>query len=107
MKTAKKSNKEVAANTIKKMLTDIKEVYKILGFFEQDPNTFINEMRNKYISKLELTSEVIENMIVERNEAKKNKDYEKADRIREELDKNGIILNDTANGTIWDIKELY
>ena len=107
MKTAKKLNKEVAANTLKKMLTDIKEVYKILGFFEQDPDTFIKEIRNKYISQLNITTEIINEKISERNEEKKNRDFEKADKIREELDEKGIILNDTIDGTIWDIKALY
>ena len=27
--------------------------------------------------------------------------------IKKELDKKGIILNDTINGTTWDIKALY
>ena len=107
MKTAKKSNKQVAANTIEKMLKDIKEVYGILGLFEQNPNDFIEEMRKKYISNLNVNIEEIENRINERLEAKKNKDFDKADSIREELDKKGIILNDTIDGTLWDIKELY
>ena len=45
--------------------------------------------------------------IDERKDAKKNKDYETADKIRSELDSQGIILNDTVNGTVWDIKALY
>ena len=42
-----------------------------------------------------------------RAEAKKNKDFETADLIREELGKEGIILNDTKEGTNWDLKALY
>ena len=44
---------------------------------------------------------VIEQKIRERNEARKNRDYAKADAIRKELDAKGIILEDTANGTRW------
>ena len=107
MKTAKKANKEVAANTLKKMLNDIKEVYSILGLFEQNPGSFIKEIKDKYINKLGLNPQEIEEKITERLEAKKNKDFEKADKIREELDSKGIILNDTIDGTAWDLKELY
>ena len=39
--------------------------------------------------------------IEERNEAKKNKDYELADKIRNELLEKGIILKDTREGTIY------
>ena len=52
-------------------------------------------------------SELLGAKIDERKDAKKNKDYETADKIRSELDSQGIILNDTVNGTVWDIKALY
>ena len=45
----------------------------------------------------------IENMISKRNEAKKNKDYETADNIREELKEKGISIKDTKEGTIYEI----
>ncbi len=47
----------------------------------------------------------IENKIQERNIAKQNKDYEKADQIREELQKQNIILKDTREGTTFEIQK--
>ena len=46
--------------------------------------------------------EKIENLIEQRNQAKKNKEYEKADQIREELLNMGIIIKDTREGTIYE-----
>lgn len=43
----------------------------------------------------------IEELINERNAAKMNKDYKKADQIRLDLEKAGIILEDTPAGTRW------
>lgn len=43
----------------------------------------------------------IENLINKRNEAKLNKDFDTADKIREELSSMGITLEDSANGTKW------
>ena len=107
MESANKGNRNQIANTLVKDLEDIKEVYSILGFFEQKPEEFVQELKEKYLGKIGIDVEYIENEISKRAEAKSNKNYELADKIREELDEKGVILNDTRDGTIWDVKELY
>ncbi len=46
-------------------------------------------------------ADAIEAKIVERAEAKKNRDFATADRIRDELKAGGILLEDSADGTTW------
>ncbi|MBL7081226.1 MAG: cysteine--tRNA ligase [Candidatus Omnitrophica bacterium] len=40
-------------------------------------------------------------LIKERNEARKKHDFQKADKIRKDLEQKGILLEDTKAGTIW------
>ena len=47
-------------------------------------------------------AEEIEAMIAARAEAKKQKNYAEADRIRAALTERGITLTDTAQGTVWE-----
>ena len=107
IKNSDKLGTNLVSNTLLKIIEDIREVYSILGFFSQEPEEFIANMRNKYIKKLDINEDYIEDKIVERLEAKKDRNFEVADAIREELDKKGIILNDSKEGTTWDIKGLY
>ncbi len=51
--------------------------------------------------KEELLDEEIENLIQERQEARKAKDFAKADAIRDDLAAKGIILEDTREGVKW------
>ena len=46
----------------------------------------------------ELLDEDIEKLIEERNEARKNKDFARADEIRDMLKERNIILEDTPQG---------
>lgn len=46
-------------------------------------------------------SEEIEALIEERQQARKNKDWATADRIRDELNARGIVLKDTPSGVRW------
>jgi len=48
-----------------------------------------------------LLDSAIEELIQRRNEARKSKDYAEADRIRDELKEQGIILEDTPGGVRW------
>ena len=99
--------KEETANTLERILKNIQEVYGVLGLFAQEPSTFTAELKKKYLAKLEIEELYIEEQINKRAEAKKNRDFEQADKIRSDLDEKGIILMDSKEGTTWNVKALF
>lgn len=99
--------KEETANTLERILKNIEEVYGVLGLFKQEPKEFTTELKKKYLAKLQIEELYIEEQIKNRAEAKKNRDFEQADKIRSELDEKGIILMDSKEGTTWDVKALF
>ena len=69
-----------------KALELAKELLDVLGFS---------------VAKEELLDEEIEKMIAERNDARKAKDFKRADEIRDTLKAKGIVLEDTPQGVKW------
>jgi cysteinyl-tRNA synthetase len=75
----------------------LKKLANIIGLLETDPAEFLQSS----VSQDGLSDEDIEQKIRQRHEAKKNKNWSSADQIRDELTTNGIILEDSAEGTRW------
>ena len=72
----------------------------LMGILQEDPKSWF-EMNQ---SNKDFNKEEIDNLISERNEAKINKDYAKADMIRDELMSKGIEIMDSSSGTSWKVK---
>ena len=68
---------------------------EMLGLLYNDPETWLKGEKNG-----DETAE-IEEMIIKRAEAKKNKDWATADAIRNSLKERGIVLEDGPSGTTW------
>lgn len=70
----------------------------VIGIFQQDPEEWFGDDMDG-VSDEEVTK--IETLLTERIEAKDNKDFARADEIRDELLKMGIEIKDTREGTNW------
>jgi len=107
---------------IKSMEDDLNTADGIASIFElvKFANTNLNERSNKKViihaqntltelsnilGILSKTEEILEEeilkLIEERSEARKNKDFQLADEIRDSLQEQGIILEDTQDGVKW------
>ena len=78
---------------------DLNSALKFLGLFNENQEQF-NILRKK--SKLDVRE--IEKLIEQRNLARKDKDFKKADIIRLDLEKNGILIEDLNDKTHWKHK---
>lgn len=83
-------NKEVSKNVVEKAISMFDELTGVLGIV--------------YNRKSNEVDADIEALIEKRQEARKNKDWATADKIRDELKAKGIILKDTPQGVTW-VKE--
>ena len=63
-----------------------------------------NSVKSKNNLDKKTINEMINLLIVERQTARKNKDYRKSDLIRIKLEKAGVTINDLGNDTTWSLK---
>ncbi len=80
----------------KELVANIKMIGNLLGVGLKDAYTYFQ----LGISNSE--KEIIKKLITKRDQAKKIKDYQTSDKIREELLNMGIKIMDTPKGTIWE-----
>ena len=66
--------------------------------------TGVLNIANKSVEENDDLARTVEEMIAKRAEAKKNKDFALADKIREELLVMGIVIEDTRQGVKWKRK---
>lgn len=91
---------------IKKLLESSKEVLSevgnVLNIFGRTPEEWYRSLIIK--KKIKISEEEIIEKIKERQDARKKKDWEVADRIRKDLEEKRIILEDKDSRTDWRVK---
>ena len=68
----------------------------VLGILSEDPVAWLSKSDPDG-----LTAEVIDQMLIDRAEARATRDFSRADAIRDELNGAGIIIEDNASGATW------
>lgn len=87
------SDEKISENDSEKIIKAIRNIDQVFGFiFVEEPSSEVDEER-------------VNTLIQERLNAKKEKNFQRADEIRLMLEKEGIILEDTKDGTRWKEKK--
>ncbi len=77
---------------------DLFTITNALGIIQNSPESFFNEIASR---EIKIDEGKINKMIKQRNQARKDKDWAKADQIRVALLEMQIILEDSSQGTVW------
>jgi cysteinyl-tRNA synthetase len=65
---------------------------------------FQDEVKKKRLGAMGLSKEQVEGLIADRITARDNKDWARADAIRDELDALNVAVMDRADGCDWRVK---
>ena len=83
---------------------DLLRLGEVLGLFVSEPSAWLARSAQEGLSESGLSAEAIESLILERREARANKDFARSDQIRDDLAAKGVQLLDGPEGTTWKMK---
>lgn len=85
-------------------VTALKTAGEALGLLQDRPDVFLRKKKENWARSQGISPAAIETLITERERARSEKQWQEADRIRTELQNQGITLEDTPGGTIWKVR---
>ena len=82
------------------LLQELRDGADLLGLLKESPDAWL-----KSSDSVQLDENEIMKYISRRNEARRNKDFKTADKIRDQLIEKNILLKDGTKGTDWELIE--
>ena len=101
------SNEEPSAElaaTIDRIAHDLIAAGEILGILQREPEVALEEIRKLKVESLELDASEIDELVAEREQARADQDWDRADEIRDQLADMGIEIMDSPEGSEWRVK---
>jgi len=102
---AMKKKGKAARSSIEDAQAGFRALQSELGLGSEPSGVILRRIRDRRARERGLEAALVERRIAERTDARKSKDFEAADRIREELAAQGVELLDGAEGTGWTIAD--
>ncbi len=82
----------------------ITKFMNILGLIKQNPQHYVQEKQDALMASITISPTEIEQLITERNQARTDKNWARADEIRDLLLEHNIEMKDGAKGTTWVVR---
>lgn len=103
---AKKKKRAMARMVAIEVLGKIKKLDDVYGMFGENPAEYLARHREKAAKRAGVSLDWIQQKIDERLAARDDKNWAKADEIRDELLAKGVVLMDSPSGTDWAVNDV-
>ena len=101
---AGKAASGATAPLMAEILAVFDKIGAVLGLLREEPDAYFRQDRERRIAQLGLDVGEIEHLLEERTKARAQKDWRRADEIRELLAARKVVIQDSPSGTVWGIE---
>ena len=91
--------------TIASEMADVLRMGNILGILLDSPVAYFDEKQKQILEQKAVDPAVIAKLVEKRDAARKAKDWDKADQIRNQLAEMDVVIEDRPDGTVWKIND--
>ncbi|BBO67000.1 cysteine--tRNA ligase [Desulfosarcina alkanivorans] len=92
-----------ADGSLATLSADLVRMGQALGILQQSWQSYFEQRSRTRLRDMAISADAIDALVAERTVARSEKNWKRADEIRQQLEKDGIILEDKADGTRWKV----
>jgi cysteinyl-tRNA synthetase len=85
----------------------LKKHGQIMALFQENAAPFLETLDDMILTKRGVTRNSIDQLVSERWKARQEKNYARSDELRGELSKLGVLVQDSAEGSNWEVDKTH
>jgi cysteinyl-tRNA synthetase len=95
---------DVDQRTLRAVQKALALVGGVLGLWDESPDGVLGRMEARRQAERGVDAKQVEQLLQERAEARRKKDFARADAIRQQLSQMGVSIKDGPSGTTWEMR---
>lgn len=76
---------------------------RMLALFQEPAQDFLRNLDDRLLKEKGLVREEVDQLVRERSQARLDKNFQRSDELRDQLKSLGILVQDSAEGTEWEV----
>jgi len=100
---AKKPKMKMKLHALVTMKEQVKKALAILGLCQEEPEMGLAQIQDYLVRSKKVDLEKVQSLLNDREQARSEKEWGKADELRDQLLEMGVAVMDTPSGTEWQV----
>lgn len=83
----------------------VKSQGEVLAMFQMKPSAYLTSLDDRLLEAKNIHRKDVDQLVADRSLARSNKDFAQSDKLRDKLKEMGILIQDTPEGTTWEVEK--